>query len=579
MRIVLVAIAAVWSLLTPAGELRDRYDAWRQLADSPTPAPSTSNQILSVIVARLPGASAPDGPVIEVLYNYEEKLFVYRAVGDRDPGVARSGRALKPQKLQALANFLVDSGFFAQSVPSATATKLEAGTLVGVRTTSGEKWVFEAQSGAERQPLLWALSTLLLGMVPDGVKDAEPVPSVVEHFGALAVSDMARRFDEIWNKEGRVTVYCLGDEVTEPSCHTGGQYVYPDMVQTALRGFLQERNLFVLGAAIDLGTTADALTRLDELVLDKNPDVVTLMFGQHDAGKLSVEKFRENLVALVTRCRNAGVEPVLCTPVYTGTMSTIPEQNQYLDVVREVARETSVTLADCYAAWQGGRESDITIQRESRTGQTHPNLLGHRYLAQTITAALVGTEVQLPWYREPNPMLPQTLACLQEGRPVRLLAVPPYGELVQGLLERAVPGVSVELTSWELSSATMTQSLANPDVDYSAFDVVFLSPPADVSVENIEWLTTHIGPVVCSVLGAGSVDVVIVPPSLAAPERWKSEPVDSALRSQIEAHGVATVAPEPWKEGNPDKQVRHWLGLALYRAKILTSSEYRDWTR
>lgn len=100
------------------------------------------------------------------------------------------------------------------------------------------------------------------------------------------------------------SVVCFGDSLTKIG--------FGD----ALGGELPDR---VINAGVSGETTDAALKRLQHDVLDRHPDVVTLLYGTNDMvmdkpePKVPLPRFRENLTAIIDRVKAAGGRVVLCT--------------------------------------------------------------------------------------------------------------------------------------------------------------------------------------------------------------------------------------------------------------------------
>lgn len=154
----------------------------------------------------------------------------------------------------------------------------------------------------------------------------------------------------------------------------------------------------VANAGIGGERTDGALVRLEKDVLAKKPKVVLVMYGTNDsyvdkgakAPRLTVKQFRENLVSLVEKIRKGGAEPILMTePRWAkGEKNGLGEDpnirlEEYVNVVREVAKEHKSPLVDHYKHWQEA-ESKGTLLRDWTTDGCHPNPRGHRELADLI---------------------------------------------------------------------------------------------------------------------------------------------------------------------------------------------------
>jgi lysophospholipase L1-like esterase len=90
----------------------------------------------------------------------------------------------------------------------------------------------------------------------------------------------------------------------------------------------------------------------------KAGDVVVIQFGHNDQSKEKVDRytppdqFRANLRRFVEDARNAGAQPILCTPImrrrFDSTGAFFDVHGEYPELTREVARALAVPLVDMH---------------------------------------------------------------------------------------------------------------------------------------------------------------------------------------------------------------------------------------
>ena len=77
--------------------------------------------------------------------------------------------------------------------------------------------------------------------------------------------------------------------------------------------------------------------------------------------------------------------------------------------------------------------------------EIHPNMDGHKRMAEELCHSICAEAISLESVGPPRPSLPKTRALLQQRRPVRVLAMPPYDTLIgtalKGLNETATAEV------------------------------------------------------------------------------------------------------------------------------------------
>ena len=197
-------------------------------------------------------------------------------------------------------------------------------------------------------------------------------------------------------------VIALGDSITRGARPgVAPQQTFPALTQATLRGAGIPAQVHSVGIGSE--RTDLALRRLEQDVISQKPAVVTVMYGTNDswvdtgktASRLSDQQFAENLRELVRRLRAAKIAVVLMTAPKFGEknprngLGEDPNVRlaRYMDVTREVARETGVALVDHFAAWEAAQRRGQNLQTWTTDG-CHPNADGHADLAQRIAAAI-----------------------------------------------------------------------------------------------------------------------------------------------------------------------------------------------
>ena len=129
----------------------------------------------------------------------------------------------------------------------------------------------------------------------------------------------------------------------------------------------KELNMNLVNAGIGGNTTAHGIARFERDVASADPDFVTICFGTNDFYRkngldpqVTPEDYRQNLMTMVEQTEALGAVPILITsPFITETASggatRYPEGSVnealdvYVEVMREVAKETKTALVDIHA--------------------------------------------------------------------------------------------------------------------------------------------------------------------------------------------------------------------------------------
>jgi len=284
-------------------------------------------------------------------------------------------------------------------------------------------------------------------------------------------------------------VVCFGDSITGVYYHTGGRRAWCDMLGIALAKVYPKAPIEMINAGISGHTTTQGLARMEKDVIARKPQLVVVMFGMNDVVRTEPEVFRANLRTIVDRCRAFGAAVVLCTPnsVYPNPTRPTERLAQFAQIVRDVAEEMSVRLADCYAAYEAIRRKDVTEWRLLMSETIHPSMNGHKVFAEVIAGSISRQEVSLADVEPPADALRFTLKRLGEKQPVDVIAMPPFDRIVPDALRRRFPGAEICVTVWPVEG----QSLAAIEawargIRKQKPHLVVVAVPADREAEDEE---------------------------------------------------------------------------------------------
>ncbi len=370
-----------------------------------------------------------------------------------------------------------------------------------------------------------------------------------------------------------VKIVCFGDSVTGLYYHTGGHRAYTDMVGIALQQIYPKAKIEMINAGISGHTTVQGLARMEKDVLFHRPDVVTVMFGLNDLAKSGdLEAYRANLVKIVKRTRAAGGEPVLCTPNSVKTTEPRPFEKlvEYCRVVREVAAREKVALCDSFAAFEKMRADDPLAWRLTLSDEIHPNMAGHKAIAEQIAETISGVETSLEKVGPPQPALAFTLAKLAKNEPVQVIAMPPFDVAVVDALKSANSAVSVNVTPWPTEGKTLADinsdskkmvRPAKPSPDLVIMAIPRAARPAEMAQE--EWIHKRYWIVNYSLsFGAAAWDLVVVHPSVfddASAMRADDAEYDDLLRKLTAAHDVTLIDRKDGDERSAEEIFGEWM--------------------
>lgn len=342
-----------------------------------------------------------------------------------------------------------------------------------------------------------------------------------------------------------VTIVCLGDSVTGVYYHTGGQRAHPEMLEIAIQLALPRARARVVNAGISGHTTVEGLARLDRDVLGCSPALVTISFGLNDVARVPEERFAANLESLVARCRAAGAEAVLCTPntVLTTPGRPLDTVRRYAEVIRRVGRGLGVAVCDQFQAGESFRAEDAWAWRLTMSDEIHPNMDGHKRMAEALCRTITGRSVSLASVPPPRDFLARTRAALVEGRPVKVIAMPPTDGWIAAGLRRLDPRARVEVHAWPVqgrSLATLERE-AKDLVRAAKPDLVVLAVPGDAAAPDDDQFVRSYSWVMNWSLSFGHQewDCIVVHPRVIAAEGDTAR--DALVRQLVAAQDLTLI--------------------------------------
>ena len=288
-----------------------------------------------------------------------------------------------------------------------------------------------------------------------------------------------------------VKIVGFGDSITGVYYHSGGRRAWTEMLGLALQRVYPQAKITTINAGVSGGNTASGLARMDKDVLAHKPDLVVIMFGMNDVVANTPEAYEGNLRTMVAKCHEINAQVVLCTPNWiteSNGSRQLSKLAAYAEIVRKVATDLSVPLTDCFSIYEAVAMLDMRQYTLLMSDGIHPNMRGHKLFAERMAETITGRKVSLADVG-PLPGLPHVLAKLKANQPLRVVAMPPYDELIGPALKALYPQAQLEIVKWETAGQTVAQieaqakaqgwmgmrdhpELPKPDL------VVFAVPPA-----------------------------------------------------------------------------------------------------
>ncbi|MCE9527399.1 MAG: DUF2920 family protein [Planctomycetales bacterium] len=318
-----------------------------------------------------------------------------------------------------------------------------------------------------------ALIAVLAGFVAVA-NGADQVPAIDAVVKRLAAGEPTR-------------IVCLGDSITGAYYHTGGERAWCDMLGLAIQRVYPQARLEMINAGISGHTTVNGLARMEKDVVEKQPHLVVVMFGMNDVTRLRLDDFVANLTTIVRRSQAAGAAVILCTPntVYENGGRPIAKLAELSERVRKLAKEQNLPIADCFAETSAFKERDLLTWMLGMSDEIHPNMNGHRTMAEVVNQTLTGKHITLDNVPPPANALHHTFEKLEAGQPIHVIAMPPYDEKMGAALREHFPKAEIQVTPWPTEGKTVAEirGWAQKIRDLKP-DLVVSAIPVNLSAEN-----------------------------------------------------------------------------------------------
>lgn len=359
-----------------------------------------------------------------------------------------------------------------------------------------------------------------------------------------------------------VKIVCFGDSVTGLYYHTGGRRTYTDMLGIALKQIYPKGNIEMINAGISGHTTKNALDRIEKDVLAHQPNLVTVMFGLNDMVKVPIEEYEKNLHAIADQIRDTGSGLVFCTPNAVITTENRPVERlvKYCDIVRKVAAERGIPLCDSFSEFEKMRETDPEEWRLTLSDEIHPNMGGHKAIAEQLAKTISGKNTSLDEVSPPIPSLLTSTEAVVSGKPLKVLAMPPFDKLAEAALKTKFPDAKIEMVKWEVEGRSLHQHRkeASHLVRKMKPDLVLLTVPRSATAANREefidsvyWMTNY-----SLSFGKAEWDCVVIHPSVIDSKKMEN---DNLIRKLTANHDLTLIDRAPGDKRDAGAILFDWV--------------------
>jgi hypothetical protein len=236
---------------------------------------------------------------------------------------------------------------------------------------------------------------------------------------------------------------------------------------------------------------------------------------------------------------------------------------EFTQAIHEVGRDLKLPVADCHKAYEAVRSKDAAEWSLLMSDDIHPNMDGHKLFASVIARTMTGKEDTLKDVGPLLPAIPRTLSLLKAGKPIRVLAMPPFDKAIGPALKKVEPSATVEVTPWPTDGQSIAQlQQAAKKVRDLKMDLVIVAVPAGADAATPEAFKVSYSWVLNSSLSFANQqwDVIAAPPStfqteLSAKDRQR----DVLIRRLIAAQDLSMLTWQPGDSKPLEELLAQWL--------------------
>lgn len=193
----------------------------------------------------------------------------------------------------------------------------------------------------------------------------------------------------------------FGDSITQAGVNPGG---YIDKLKSALDKNGIKDNYQIIGAGIGGNKVYDLFFRLEEDVLNQNPDVVVIWVGVNDVWHkrsfgtgTDLDKFEKFYVAMIKKMQAQGAKVIITTPATIGERTDFSNEldgdlNLYSQKLREIAAKYDCPVADLRKEFLKYNVEKNTSNKESgilTSDRVHLNEAGNQLVADVFYKLLI----------------------------------------------------------------------------------------------------------------------------------------------------------------------------------------------
>ena len=202
---------------------------------------------------------------------------------------------------------------------------------------------------------------------------------------------------------GPINIVLFGDSISHGAINGYFDYenVYWNRLKKKLNKIHDYMPINMINSAVEGSTATQALCRLDNWVLNHNPDLIIVCFGLNDING-PLEDYLNSLKTIFNRCTDAGFDVIFMTPnmmntyvapdtpkefydyaFITADMQNGGKMDEYISAAVNLAKAEGITVCDCYSKWKElSKTQDTTMLLANRINHPIPDM--HELFAESL---------------------------------------------------------------------------------------------------------------------------------------------------------------------------------------------------
>jgi lysophospholipase L1-like esterase len=205
------------------------------------------------------------------------------------------------------------------------------------------------------------------------------------------------------NPPKKIRVIFFGDSITQAGVQRTG---YITKLDSIIKQSHLSDSIELIGAGIGGNKVYDLYLRMDDDVLNKNPDVVVIYVGINDVWHKASsgtgtdpDKFEKFYRAIIKKLQDKNIKVIVCTPSVIGERNDNSNQqdgdlNQYSKIIRGIAKDLSLAVCDLREGFSVYLKSNNPANAEKgilTSDRVHLNEKGNLFVAMQMWNTLQPT--------------------------------------------------------------------------------------------------------------------------------------------------------------------------------------------